>query len=330
MYTIEKHLQLKPSQGKKKDDSSISIEESNRREPHRYLLSNAKTPTLSRTSNSTAMTPAKLTRIMKQRQPYVMKSKEELLHEKIDALFEEKRKSMLHLRLRQLPMKPATQFAAIGDEYCLMKELELGHDPNSRDAYNGRTVLHEAAAAGHFHIVRFLLADHNEVYDIDVNKPTKIGAMTALHLAVEKGYRQIASILITHGATVNVQDSQGNTPLHLATTLPVVKLLFKYPVDPSIRNHQRLTPLESYQHRVEVEEHNREIIDLMRANEETKFLENARRQARKEHILQEKDNVRAALVNSDKSTVISEDSEIMSPITQQRKGIADSPYRVKR
>ena len=65
-------------------------------------------------------------------------------------------------------------------------------------------------------------------------------------MAVEQGYRQIASILITYGANVNAQDVRGCTPLHLVTKLSVLKLLLKQPVDACIQNEEGLTPLYFY------------------------------------------------------------------------------------
>jgi ankyrin repeat protein len=285
----------------KKDDSSISLEESDIRDPRKYLLANSKTPSLNRLSNSTAITPAKLVRIMNQRQQYVMKSKEEQQRDKMTELFETKRKQMLSSRLRALPMSAANQFAATGNEYCLMKEIELGHDPNSRDAYNGRTILHEAVANGQFSIVSFLLSSYN---NIDCNAVTKLGSSTALHLAVEGNHRAIASVLLGNGADFHQQDKQGNTPFHLVSSLPVIKLLCKYPIDPTVRNKKNLTPLESYLERVSPDQHEREIIELMRFNEENKFLENTRLQVMMEQLKLEKETMKANRIRSENSSTI--------------------------
>jgi hypothetical protein len=317
MKTIEKFLQIH------KDDSSKSLEYSDYKDPKRYLTGGSKIVVVNRLSSSTSITPAKLTRIMKQRQPYVMKSRDELIQENIDELFEEKRKSMLASRLRHLPMRPGNQFAATGDEYCLMKEIELGHGVNSRDSYNGRAVIHEAAAAGHFHIVRFLCNNYKDQLDIDL--PSKLGNSTALHLAVEKGYRQIASLLITNGANINAKDRLGNTPLHLVNSLPLVKLLFRFPVNAVARNNQKRTPLENYLYNVPVEEHVREIIEWMRMREENQFLEIAKLKEQKEERIAERELRRAELVISEGSTVIH--SEESSPMTSPRE--EDKPSRKK-
>jgi hypothetical protein len=309
---------------KDKDASSKSQELSDYADPKKYLTAGSKLVVSNRLSNSTAITPAKLERIMKQRQPYRMKSNEEIFHEKIDNLFEERRKTMLSSRLRNLPMKPATQFAAIGDEYCLRKEIELGHDINSRDSYNGRTILHEAAAAGHFHIVRFLCNEFGS--ELNIDHPTKLGGSTALHLAVERGYRQVSSHLITCGANIHLQDKQGNTPLHLVKTLPLLKLLLKYPVNSIVRNAKGETPLGYFLNNTanseEVQgnkEQVREMIDWLKKREESQFLENARQEAMKDDERMKRAARREGLVRSEESTtaveVLSDDS---SPMTSPR------------
>ena len=58
---------------------------------------------------------------------------------------------------------------------------------------------------GHFHLVRMLI---NE-YGADIHVPTLLARQSPLHLAVGKGLRQIASILLTHGADLHARDSKG-------------------------------------------------------------------------------------------------------------------------
>jgi hypothetical protein len=57
---------------------------------------------------------------------------------------------------------------------------------------------------------------------------------------VEKGYRQMASMLITFGADVNARDGRGNTPLHCCNTRACCKLLMKYDIDATIKNNEHL------------------------------------------------------------------------------------------
>lgn len=68
-----------------------------------------------------------------------------------------------------------------------------------------------------------------------------------LHLAVEIGDVQQTELLIEFGAAVNVQDNDGNTPLHLGaiksavvpTTLGCINALLKADADTSVKNKVR-------------------------------------------------------------------------------------------
>lgn len=42
------------------------------------------------------------------------------------------------------------------------------------------------------------------------------GCLTPLHVALERGYNEVAKILIEHNAPLNCQDWEGHTPLHYA------------------------------------------------------------------------------------------------------------------
>lgn len=67
-----------------------------------------------------------------------------------------------------------------------------------------------------------------------------------MHLAVENGYRQIASTLITYGANMSAQDIYGNTPLHYVKKKSLLRLMMKNGVDPLIRNKKGDLPIEHY------------------------------------------------------------------------------------
>jgi ankyrin repeat protein len=77
---------------------------------------------------------------------------------------------------------------------------------------------------------------------------------TVLHQLVkadifpENGIRKQPSInwLIERGMKVDIQDSQGNTPLHFARELEVVDTLLRHGANPNARNHQGDTPLRTH------------------------------------------------------------------------------------
>ena len=247
------------------------------------------------------MSPSRLNHILTvmEKKTYKMKSKEELLQDKIESLFVAKRKQMLALRVKASKVEEAIKFTIAGDEYRLRREIELGFDVNLRDALRGRTILHEACAHGHFHIVRMLCRDYKHALDID--RKTYIGQVTAMHLAVEFNFRQIAAMLITSGATMNVQDKHGNTPLHYVKSMTLLKLLLKTDIDVAIRNKAGETALEYYLKTVLEEDHDKNLIDILRSRESSRMLELVREKIKAEEEFREREMTRAAWINQNES-----------------------------
>ena len=106
-----------------------------------------------------------------------------------------------------------------GSKAFIKQLLEHGMDINARDDCSGHTALHWAAEHGDTDIVSLLLQ-----YKVDTSIRLKegdcISQATAFHLAVEHGHIDSAfAILAVQGlSTVNLPDSNGNTPLHLAAS----------------------------------------------------------------------------------------------------------------
>lgn len=68
---------------------------------------------------------------------------------------------------------------------------------------------------------------------------------TPIHAAVSYGHKELIKYLIEQGGDVNIQDNEGDTPLHHVEELEVAKLLVEqYKADYKVKNNDDLTPGE--------------------------------------------------------------------------------------
>ncbi len=64
-----------------------------------------------------------------------------------------------------------------------------------------------------------------------------------LFAAAENGRPYAVILLLKRGLQVNVTDNKGNTPLHVATTKEVVKMLMAHEASCDIENRNSKTPI---------------------------------------------------------------------------------------
>jgi len=225
----------------------------------------------------------------------------------------------IDMRLQLSTVCKANRFVTLGNELELRRELTFGYPIDRRDLTTGRTLLHEASACGHYHIVHMLCHE----YRANTTISTLMGSTTALHLAVDGGYRQIASLLITFGADVNAKDRRECIPLHYVKKLGVAKLLFRYPVIANSKNIEGLTPLEYFLKNTPVEEQDTSLEIFLQKQEELAIAEDNRRAHQLHNNIKEKeksDNVSVLKrVISENSTIKNEGFDPDDPENRGRK-----------
>ncbi|MEJ2705589.1 MAG: ankyrin repeat domain-containing protein, partial [Sedimentisphaerales bacterium] len=111
---------------------------------------------------------------------------------------------------------------------------------SSDSGSSARTPLHEAAIAGHRNVAEILLS-HGARIDAFDNL-----CSTPLHCAAEHGHKDVASLLIDRGLDVNAKTVDGYTPLHLACQQgkrDVAEFLMEKGANPKARDIFMMTPL---------------------------------------------------------------------------------------
>ena len=89
--------------------------------------------------------------------------------------------------------------------------LKKGAKPNTTSKYSSCTTLHFAAQLGHRLIVQRLLNDRNLLIDA-----TDQQGMTALQMAISRGYEEICKDLVNKEASITITTAKGQNCLHLA------------------------------------------------------------------------------------------------------------------
>ena len=168
-----------------------------------------------------------------------------------------KKQNFLETRILTSVMSKANKYARLGDELNLRSTIfNLDYYVNRRCLITGRTMLVEAAGAGHLHIVRMLCRE----FKASPRTPTIMGNATALHVAVQNNFRQIAAMLITHGGDTNARDNQLATPMHYVQSIAVLKTLVRFGGDVLAKTRKGHTPLEYYQMMIPLEEQDPDLV----------------------------------------------------------------------
>ena len=128
-----------------------------------------------------------------------------------------------------------------GDDSLVRELLAAGADPDEFKDNSGNTALHEAASQGNNTTVSILI-DHGA--DLNIQNQAR---ETALQRAAKKEKNEVATKLIEAGSDMNIQDKNGETALHRAAASrndEVTTRLIKAGADLNIENNYGKTALE--------------------------------------------------------------------------------------
>lgn len=96
-----------------------------------------------------------------------------------------------------------------------LESLAALHTPLDACNPGGWAPLHLAASGGHTRAVSLLLA-HGACVDIRSRSPGSLEGCTPLHVATVGDHTQVVALLLSAGARVDARDDSGYTPLHIA------------------------------------------------------------------------------------------------------------------
>lgn len=108
----------------------------------------------------------------------------------------------------ELETTPLNWAARSGHVHMCVLLMQAGADPLQADI-EGFSTLHLASMFGHSNVVAYLL-----VKGVDVDLRDRNGSTALMHACQRVQSRDPAQLLITFNASLNAQDSKGNTALH--------------------------------------------------------------------------------------------------------------------
>ena len=85
---------------------------------------------------------------------------------------------------------------------------------------NGEAILQLAAVLGNIEVANIII-ENFVIIDAPILNPFK---NTSLHLAVKEERFEMVKLLHEHGASLNIKNEYGSTPLHIARLLGMLRL----------------------------------------------------------------------------------------------------------
>jgi ankyrin repeat protein len=145
---------------------------------------------------------------------------------------------------------------AIENPEAVLYLLEQGADPSISDR-QGDTPLHEACEEGNVHVIRAILDRRPDL----INMPGQ-GRFTPILLALRRNRIDAAMLLLERGADLNAPAPHGQPPLWYAASMPrrpdLMDAILRAGANPNIQDYEGNTPLH-----VAVERGNAELVDML-------------------------------------------------------------------
>jgi ankyrin repeat protein len=116
---------------------------------------------------------------------------------------------------------------------------------NQKEKDHGNVALHVASSKGNLSMASLLLSKGANLNVQD------IFGNSPLHYAVDKRRKEMAEMLIKCGADINQKDFRGNTPLHIACVnndIDIVRLLLLHNANPEISDLSDVKPAQKTTH----------------------------------------------------------------------------------
>lgn len=161
----------------------------------------------------------------------------------------------------------------------IARELIAHHADVNQDDIRGFKPLHQVAIDDNVEMAELLLKS-----GANPNAPTgqnhepcgpgTIDKTTPLHIAAESGAKRVLAVLIKGGATVDLADTTGQTPLHYAvdsTQSPAVQIaiigqLLDAKANINAKDQEGRTPLDSASRSAQGEKRDTTVVDYLRAH----------------------------------------------------------------